>query len=80
MLTLKDFIYFPNFPTYVSGASLTSSFPLGLNPNLNVPLDMGVGGGSCGGGSVAYKEPHQSRLKKLWATDPLEQNSKSGKY
>nr|XP_040046309.1 trinucleotide repeat-containing gene 6A protein-like isoform X2 [Gasterosteus aculeatus aculeatus] len=49
-----------------------SNFPLSLNPNLNVPLDMG------GGGAVSYKEPPQSRLKKLWATDPLEQNSKPG--
>ncbi|XP_034395185.1 trinucleotide repeat-containing gene 6A protein-like isoform X2 [Cyclopterus lumpus] len=48
-----------------------SNFPLSLNSNLNVPLDMG------GGGAVGYKEP-QSRLKKLWATDPLEQNSKPG--
>lgn len=48
--------------------------PSGLNPNLNVPLDMG------GGGAVSYKEPPQSRLKKLWATDPLEQNSKPGTY
>ncbi|XP_026181997.1 trinucleotide repeat-containing gene 6A protein isoform X2 [Mastacembelus armatus] len=54
-----------------------SNFPLSLNSNLNVPLDMGVGGGS-GGGAVSYKEPPQSRLKKLWATDPLEQNSKPG--
>lgn len=27
---------------------------------------------------MSYKEPPQSRLKKLWATDPLEQNSKPG--
>ncbi len=40
---------------------------------------MGVGGGSSGGGAVSYKEPPQSKLKKLWATDPLEQNSKTGK-
>ncbi|XP_078141021.1 trinucleotide repeat-containing gene 6A protein-like isoform X2 [Centroberyx gerrardi] len=53
-----------------------SNFPLGLNSNLNVPLDMGGGGSS--GGAVSYKEPPQSRLKKLWATDPLEQNSKPG--
>lgn len=39
---------------------------------------MGVGGGSSSGGAVNYKEPPQSRLKKLWAADPLEQNSKSG--
>uniref|UniRef100_A0A3Q1HCD4 TNRC6 PABC binding domain-containing protein n=1 Tax=Anabas testudineus TaxID=64144 RepID=A0A3Q1HCD4_ANATE len=45
-----------------------SNFPLSLNSNLNVPLDM----------AVSYKEPPQSRLKKLWATDPLEQNSKPG--
>jgi len=37
-------------------------------------MDMGGGGG---GNAVGYKEP-QSRLKKLWATDPLEQNSKPG--
>lgn len=49
----------------------------GLNSNMNVPLDMGVGGGS-GGGAVCYKEPPQSRMKKLWSTDPLEQDSKSG--
>ncbi|XP_022064225.1 trinucleotide repeat-containing gene 6A protein isoform X2 [Acanthochromis polyacanthus] len=55
-----------------------SNFPLSLNSNLNVSLDMGVGGGSSGGGAMSYKEPPQSRLKKLWATDPLEQNSKSG--
>lgn len=53
-----------------------SNFPLNLNSNLNVPLDMGVGGGS--GGGVSYKEPPQSRLKKLWATDPPEQTSKPG--
>jgi len=41
---------------------------------------MGVGGGSSGGGPVSYKEPPQSRLKSLWATDPLEQNSKPGTY
>lgn len=57
--------------------SLPPSLPSGLNSNLNVSLDMGVGGGS-GGGAVSYKEPPQSRLKKLWATDPLEQNSKPG--
>lgn len=56
---------------------LSSFLSLGLNSNLNVPLDMGVGGGG-GGGAVSYKEPPQSRLKKLWATDPLEQNSKPG--
>uniref|UniRef100_A0A8C6KJ98 Trinucleotide repeat containing adaptor 6A n=1 Tax=Nothobranchius furzeri TaxID=105023 RepID=A0A8C6KJ98_NOTFU len=50
-----------------------SSIPSGLTSNLNVPLDMGVGGGA-----VNYKEPPQSRLKKLWAADPLEQNSKTG--
>ncbi|GLD70176.1 trinucleotide repeat-containing gene 6A protein-like isoform X1, partial [Lates japonicus] len=55
-----------------------SNFPLSLNSNLNVSLDMGVGGGSSGGGAASYKEPPQSRLKKLWATDPLEQNSKPG--
>lgn len=49
-----------------------------MNSNLNVSLDMGVVGGS-GGGAVSYKEPPQSKLKKLWATDPLEQNSKPGK-
>lgn len=38
---------------------------------------MGVGGGG-GVGAVSYKEPPQSRLKKLWATEPLEQNSKPG--
>uniref|UniRef100_UPI0037E9A14E trinucleotide repeat-containing gene 6A protein-like isoform X1 n=2 Tax=Semicossyphus pulcher TaxID=241346 RepID=UPI0037E9A14E len=53
-----------------------SNFPLSLNSNLNVSLDMGVGGSGGGGGS--YKEPPQSKLKKLWATDPLEQNSKPG--
>lgn len=53
-----------------------SSFLSGLNSNLNVSLDMG--GGNSGGGAVSYKEPPQSRLKKLWATDPLEQNSKPG--
>lgn len=37
-----------------------------------------MGGGGSGGGAVSYKEPPQSRLKKLWATDPLEQNSKPG--
>lgn len=51
------------------------SVPSGLNSNLNVPLDLG--GGS--GGALSYKEPPQSKLKKLWATDPLEQNSKPGK-
>ncbi|XP_041854451.1 trinucleotide repeat-containing gene 6A protein-like [Melanotaenia boesemani] len=55
-----------------------SNFPLSLNSNLNVPLDMGIGGGSSGGGAVSYKEPPQSRLKSLWATEPLEQNSKTG--
>ncbi|XP_067332253.1 trinucleotide repeat-containing gene 6A protein-like isoform X1 [Channa argus] len=57
-----------------------SNFPLSLNSNLNVPLDMGVGGGvvGSGGGGVSYKEPPQSRLKKLWATESLEQNSKPG--
>ncbi|KAF7220840.1 trinucleotide repeat-containing gene 6A protein isoform X1 [Nothobranchius furzeri] len=50
-----------------------NNFPLSLTSNLNVPLDMGVGGGA-----VNYKEPPQSRLKKLWAADPLEQNSKTG--
>ncbi|CAJ1076430.1 trinucleotide repeat-containing gene 6A protein isoform X1 [Xyrichtys novacula] len=56
-----------------------SNFPLSLNSNLNVSLDMGVGGGgSSGGGAVSFKEPPQSKLKKLWATDPLEQNSKPG--
>lgn len=54
--------------------SLLPSLPSGLNSNLNVPLDMSVGGSS-GGGAVSYKE---SRLQKLWATDPLEQNSKPG--
>ncbi|XP_068192050.1 trinucleotide repeat-containing gene 6A protein-like isoform X2 [Antennarius striatus] len=49
-----------------------SNFPLSLNANLNVSLDMGVGGGG------SFKEPPQSKLKKLWATDPLEQNSKPG--
>lgn len=35
---------------------------------------------SSGGGALGYKEPPHSKLKKLWATtDPLEQNSKSGK-
>ena len=58
--------------------SLPPLLPSGLNSNLNVSLDMGVGGGS-GGGAVSYKEPPQSKLKKLWATDPLEQNSKPGK-
>ncbi|XP_020775608.2 trinucleotide repeat-containing gene 6A protein isoform X1 [Boleophthalmus pectinirostris] len=48
------------------------NFPLSVNSNLNVPMDMG------GSGSLNYKEPPQSRLKKLWATDPLEQNSKPG--
>lgn len=47
--------------------------PSGLNSNLNVSLDMGSGGGA-----LSYKEPPQSKLKKLWATDPLEQNSKPG--
>lgn len=50
--------------------------PSGLNSNLNVSLDMG--GGTSGGGAVGYKEPPQSRLKKLWAADPPEQNSKTG--
>lgn len=59
-------------------SSIPPSFPSGLNSNLNVSLDMGVGGGSGVGGAVSYKEPPQSRLKKLWATDPLEQNSKPG--
>uniref|UniRef100_A0A667WA86 Trinucleotide repeat containing adaptor 6A n=1 Tax=Myripristis murdjan TaxID=586833 RepID=A0A667WA86_9TELE len=54
-----------------------SNFPLGLNSNLNVSLDMG-GGGSSGSGAVSYKELPQSKLKKIWATDPLEQNSKPG--
>ncbi|KAJ3600479.1 hypothetical protein NHX12_031460 [Muraenolepis orangiensis] len=49
-----------------------SNFPLGLPPNLNVPMDVG------GGVGVGYKEPPQSRMKKLWATDPLEQSSKHG--
>ena len=57
-------------------ATVSSSLPPGLNSNLNVPLDMGVGG--LGVGAVSYKEPPQSKLKKLWATDPLEQNSKPG--
>lgn len=49
--------------------------PAGLNSNLNVSLDM-----SSGGGALGYKEPPHSKLKKLWATtDPLEQNSKSGR-
>lgn len=52
-----------------------SCVPAGLNSNLNVSLDM-----SSGGGAMGYKEPPHSKLKKLWATtDPLEQNSKSGK-
>uniref|UniRef100_A0A674N838 Trinucleotide repeat containing adaptor 6A n=1 Tax=Takifugu rubripes TaxID=31033 RepID=A0A674N838_TAKRU len=51
-----------------------SNFPLSLNSNLNVPLDLGVSSG----GALSYKEPPQSKLKKLWATDPLEQNSKPG--
>lgn len=35
---------------------------------------------SSGGGALGYKEPPHSKLKKLWATtDPLEQNSKSGR-
>ncbi|XP_072298718.1 trinucleotide repeat-containing gene 6A protein-like isoform X2 [Eucyclogobius newberryi] len=49
-----------------------SNFPLSVNSNLNVPMDMG------GSGSLNYKELPQSRLKKLWATDPMEQNSKPG--
>lgn len=57
--------------------SLFLSYFSDLNSNLNVPLDMGVGAGGSGGG-VSYKEPPQSRLKKLWATDPPEQNSKPG--
>lgn len=60
---------------YLLTCTLLSCFS-DLNSNLNVPLDMGVGGGS--GGGVSYKEPPQSRLKKLWATDPLEQTSKPG--
>ncbi|CAL9693829.1 unnamed protein product [Knipowitschia caucasica] len=48
------------------------NFPLSVNSNLNVPMDMG------GGGSLNYKEPPQSRLKKLWAADSMEQNSKPG--
>lgn len=56
---------------------LCSSVPSGLNSNLNVSLDMGSGGS--GGGALSYKEPPHSKLKKLWATDPLEQNSKPGK-
>lgn len=47
----------------------------GLNSNLNVPLELG----GSSGGALSYKEPPQSKLKKLWATtDPLEQNSKPG--
>ncbi|XP_077412406.1 trinucleotide repeat-containing gene 6A protein-like isoform X1 [Vanacampus margaritifer] len=53
-----------------------SNFPLSLNSNLNVSLDMGVGTNA--GGALGFKEPPQSRLKKLWVADPLEQNSKSG--
>lgn len=56
--------------------SLPPPVPPGLNSNLNVSLDMG---GGSGGGALSYKEPPQSKLKKLWATDPLEQNSKTGK-
>lgn len=57
--------------------SLTSpSVSSGLNSNLNVPLELG----GSSGGALSYKEPPQSKLKKLWATtDPLEQNSKPGK-
>lgn len=51
-----------------------SNFPLSVNSNLNVSMDMSLG--SSGVEAVSYKEPPQSRLKKLWASDPLEQNSK----
>lgn len=38
-----------------------------------------MGSGGSGGGALSYKEPPHSKLKKLWATDPPEQNSKPGK-
>ncbi|KAM9392795.1 trinucleotide repeat-containing gene 6A protein-like isoform 2-T3 [Pholidichthys leucotaenia] len=55
-----------------------SNITLNMNSNLNVSLDMGMCNSSNGGGAVGYKEPPQSRLKKLWVADPLEQNSKPG--
>ncbi|KAM9746324.1 trinucleotide repeat-containing gene 6A protein-like isoform 3-T4 [Menidia menidia] len=68
----------PEMPKEAATHGSFSNFPLSLNSNLNVSLDMSVGGGNGGGGAVSYKEPPQSRLKSLWATDPLEQNSKPG--
>ncbi|XP_047214711.1 trinucleotide repeat-containing gene 6A protein-like isoform X2 [Girardinichthys multiradiatus] len=68
----------PDLQKDASAIGSFSNFSFGLNSNQNVTLDMGVGGGSTGGGAVSYKEPPQSRLKKLWAADTLEQNSKPG--
>ncbi|XP_061557520.1 trinucleotide repeat-containing gene 6A protein-like isoform X3 [Phycodurus eques] len=66
----------PEMQKDASSLGSFSNFPLSLNSNLNVSLDMGVGTNA--GGALGYKEPPQSRLKKLWVADPLEQNSKSG--
>ncbi|XP_054891166.1 trinucleotide repeat-containing gene 6A protein-like isoform X2 [Poeciliopsis prolifica] len=69
----------PDLQKDASSIGSFSNFSFGLNSNQNVTLDMGVGGGSSsGGGAVNYKDLPQSRLKKLWAADPLEQNSKPG--
>ncbi|XP_077590011.1 trinucleotide repeat-containing gene 6A protein-like isoform X2 [Stigmatopora nigra] len=48
--------------------------PSPLGSFSNFPLSVGTNAG----GALGYKEPPQSRLKKLWVADPLEQNSKSG--
>ncbi|XP_061701673.1 trinucleotide repeat-containing gene 6A protein-like isoform X2 [Syngnathoides biaculeatus] len=66
----------PEMQKDASSLGSFSNFPLSLNSNLNVSLDVGVGTNA--GGALGYKEPPQSRLKKLWVADPLEQNSKSG--
>ncbi|XP_038136264.1 trinucleotide repeat-containing gene 6A protein-like isoform X1 [Cyprinodon tularosa] len=56
-----------------------SNFPFGLNSNQNVTMDMVVGGGSSSdGGAMNHKEASSSKMSRLWAVDPLEQNSKSG--
>ncbi|XP_061837613.1 trinucleotide repeat-containing gene 6A protein-like isoform X2 [Nerophis lumbriciformis] len=66
----------PDLQKDASSLGSFSNFPLSLNSNLNVSLDLGVG--TTAGGALGYKEPPQSRMKKLWVADPLEQNSKSG--
>ncbi|KAM8824943.1 LOW QUALITY PROTEIN: trinucleotide repeat-containing gene 6A protein-like [Synchiropus picturatus] len=68
----------PDMPKDAASLGSFSNFPLSLNSNLNVSMDMGAGGGSSGGGAMGYKEPSQSRLKKFWETEPIEQNSKPG--